>query len=675
MRAPLLVVVASLGMALPARADDLQATLGEPLVEVSHNVQVRLVDGVAVYTVLRRIRNDGQRHEEAIVSLTVPPGAAATGLRINASGVWYDAELLDTEEAAARYMELTGMGASTPRDPALLSWTAPGALTLQVFPVFPGGTSTVEYTFTAPMEYEDGRIVLWYPEPARGGALAATTFQIDAGHPDGDVRVERRVAMDGYEAATEGEGDRWTRISVAPPPIAEVAARYASFAVGWARTVFRLELDAAPVMEPAPKGAHVVFVIDASYSEGEEGIRAQLDIVRGYLANLPDASFDVVLFRRDAERLVGDLVPAKRLDEVLAGAARPRLAPGNGSNLDAGLALAAKTLAGVTGPARIVVLTDARLRRRFTVPSAVAALAGAPAGTVVHVVLRHAGGGAELAERRDDAHPLSPLAAAYGGMLLEITGDAPKGSGLAEVTLGLVRPIRIDGFTITGDGLADQLYEVPAVLDEGTGHRWTLLLGAAPAKLVLRGKIWGRAWQREVPVDAAFGARLPALVVGDPLLQELDPDEMRTVAYAGRAVSPETSYLAVEPGTRPSSAGIVRGGVSGGVGGSGGFGMMGSGAGGGGYMEADPPDRIGLLRKWLADGAAACVRRTGAAELEATITFEATADEIVDVTVAGPALTTVAAACLEDAAWAIRLDQRFRAEGERYVVPMRVAKR
>ena len=62
-----------------AGADSLATARSQPLREVSHAVDVRIVDGVARYTVRRSFANAGTVADEATVAIDLPPGAAATG--------------------------------------------------------------------------------------------------------------------------------------------------------------------------------------------------------------------------------------------------------------------------------------------------------------------------------------------------------------------------------------------------------------------------------------------------------------------------------------------------------------------------------------------------------------------------------------------------------------------
>jgi hypothetical protein len=176
-------------------ADTFNATLGQPLREVSHAVDVRLDEGVATYTVRRSFANSGQRHDEASVGIIMPYGAAATGLRIRSAKRWYRGELMERDQAAELYRELTGMGPHAPRDPALLQWVWANEVHLQVFPVPPGRTATVEYTLTAPTRYVGGRQVISYPRPDGDPSLAPPVMRV---FPES---ATANITVDGMPAA------------------------------------------------------------------------------------------------------------------------------------------------------------------------------------------------------------------------------------------------------------------------------------------------------------------------------------------------------------------------------------------------------------------------------------------------------------------------------------------
>jgi hypothetical protein len=180
---PLVCAVVLALLAAPASADVLGAALDQPLTEVSHAVDVSVVDGIATYKVQRVFANGGTKADEVRLEIDLPYGGAATGLRIRARDRWYDGELMEAEKAEKLYLELTGKGRWEPKDPALLYWRWADKLRLRVFPVMPGGTSTVEYTLTVPTRYERGKVFLSYPRLAEGAAdnLAVPVFTIRPG--------------------------------------------------------------------------------------------------------------------------------------------------------------------------------------------------------------------------------------------------------------------------------------------------------------------------------------------------------------------------------------------------------------------------------------------------------------------------------------------------------------
>ncbi len=795
---PLACAVVLALLAAPASADVLGAALDQPLTEVSHAVDVSVVDGIATYKVQRVFANGGTKADEVRLEIDLPYGGAATGLRIRARDRWYDGELMEAEKAEKLYLELTGKGRWEPKDPALLYWRWADKLRLRVFPVMPGGTSTVEYTLTVPTRYERGKVFLSYPRLAEGAAdnlavpvftirpgwgNAMTAIKIDgarkapgapivlarptepawlaaishtsgasyvasvvevedtaparrafaeatvtldiehtyrsdlrvalitpkgdevevfdgSGGSDNDVRgaftvdlpaktagvgawrlvVSDHAALDagtltawkltlGDKApvvvdasdlplfipdAPENESDGGVAmIELAPPPIDAVANRYGKVVASKAHAFGRLEIDAAPELRPLPKKAQVVFAIDASYSMDVEGVASQVALIKGYLAHVPDAEVEVVVYRRAAARLFGGFVPAGQVAARLAAAEQAgRLAPGNGSALDEGAKLAASLLATRKGALRMVLTTDNRLRGRWTNDLALAGLAAAPAGAVVHVVEANPEGFAvELT--RDDAHPLAPLALTHHGIAATVVGLGIGDKRLSERVLGLVRPVRIDHFAIGGLDLVNGKYDqsIPAVLDEGAGLRVVVAAATAPDKVELTGMIWGDKFRRVVTADAAFSKAAAAWVFSEDDHQDLSHEEMMTVAMMGKAVSPVTSYLATEPGVRPSVIGLEEGLAGFGVGsGMGGMGM--SGVGG---VPLPPPDPMTLLAR----AAAACVKRhQPAAGWAVHLDMETTGHEVVDV-VPGAGATTPVGACLLEAVWALPLPTSY----------------
>ncbi len=796
----------------PSRADELRSTLAQPLREVSHTVDVTVVAGVATYKVQRVFSNPGRTADEAGLAIDLPFGAVATGLRIKANEQWYEADLLERGRAAALYQELTGHGPYAPKDPALLQWLWADKLYLQIFPVLPGRSATVEYTLTVPTRYQRGRVWLSYPRaglqraepsaedarplvapvvtvrPAWGDAhmkvvidgkatqvgapvrlvlpprprwldavgnlatsgyvisrvtvpaseatsrvFAEATVELAIAHTyRSDLRVDlitprgKRVAVHAGEgggtndvngrfevklpAGEAGAGkwrlvvsdhaaldvgslDAWSlqlgptkaaqrfaakdlplfipdapesdseaglaAIELPPPPIDVVALRLGKVVASAAHAFLRLELDVAPELAPLPRQAKVVFVLDASHSLGAEGIAAQLAIVRAYLAHVPDARVEIVIYRRHAARLFGKLVPATEVPKRLKAAhVKGLLAPGNGSALELGAALAVEALAGQTGALRVVLLTDELLRSTLSPSLVLDALAKLPEDAIVHVVEPDVDetGADDLV--RNDAADLAPVAAAHHGIFARVIAGSQVHKALVERVLGLVRPLRIDHLAITGKGLGD--VGDRDTLFEGSGARWVVESEAVPGHVTLTGMIWGDPIRREVTVDENFSRAAAGWIFSEDRYGALSEAEQMIVALLAHAVSPVTSLLAIEPGTRPSTIGLPQGGRIR-------TGHYGVGSGTGGMMGHAAPDLAALLAPALARCREAQHPPAG---WSVTLDVETTLDEIVDVAVPKGDPTGMAD-CLVEAAWALRLGADFASSNDRFVLTLR----
>jgi subtilisin-like proprotein convertase family protein len=785
------VVIAVMAAGGIAHADELTATLEQPVVEVSHTVDIQLADGVATYKVRRQFANPGKRADEASLAIDLPYGAAATGLRIRARERWYDGELMERERAAALYHELTGLGAYRPKDPALLQWEWADKLHLQVFPVLPGQVSTVEYTLTVPTRYAGGRYWISYPRvatgsnehpgsrrlatpvvtvhPAWGDAMTPITIDgkpaardtavgltppphaawqdivgadpaasyvasaieiaasshttrpiktatvtLDIAHTfKSDLRVElvtpqgqtvtlhdrqggdanglhgpRAVALppgttgagtwqlvasdhaaldtgaiDGWSIAFGERADATTQaaadtpvfipdapesandagvaaISIAPPVIETWTARFGRVVASRQHAFARLEIDVAPQLAPLPSHAQVVFVVDASFSVGAAHLAAQLAVIRAYLSYVPDAEVEVIIARRHAIRRFGRFVSARAALAGLEGpAAQAAFALGNGSAIDEAARLAATALADRSGPRRIVITTDEMFRDALTPDAALAALAAVPPGTVVHVVIPTVDGDDRVTMTPAADERFAALATGHHGIHVELHGvPATAAKALAPVVLELVRPTKIDRLAVTG--LATDV----TTLHEGDGLRVFEGLPAAPEQLAISGLLWSDPIRKQLAPLGEFSRQAAAFVFGADEYHELSSDEMMTVALLGRAVSPVTSYVAAEPGTRPSTIGLDRGQ----------YGTIGHGSGGGvGYGSGtgslgSRPDLRGLIDP------AACERMLKPRDgWQVTLDVETTKDEIVDVSGGDRDAMT---ACLVEVAWRVRLD-------------------
>lgn len=441
-------------------------------------------------------------------------------------------------------------------------------------------------------------------------------------------------------------------IAVEPPVIKTWLTRFGRVVASDKHSFGRLEVDIAPRLSELPKQAQVVFVVDASYSVGEENLGAQLDVIRAYLAHVPDAEVEIIATRRKATRVFGSFVGAKQVEAKLAAArAGTTLALGNGSALDEAAKLAVSLVEARKGPRRIVLLTDELLRSSLSAPATLASLAKASKDTVVHVVVPRTTG-YPLEVVRDDTAALAPLATKHRGIFARIEAIYAKGQKeLVPVVLELVRPTKLENVVTTGVTLEEK------TLPEGAGVRLMLRGEKVTQSITLKGELWSTPVTKTLKPTTAFTKATAAFIFGLDEHQDLTPDEQMKVALLGRAVSPVTSYVAAEPGTRPSWIGLEGTGTGSGTG----FGSGAGGLGGGGSGRRPPPEIT-------IDSAACVAQHKPATGWQVDLVLETTYSEIVDVLTED---TGPMAACVVEAAWATVLDNRWYEQRETYTVTVR----
>jgi hypothetical protein len=373
---------------------------------------------------------------------------------------------------------------------------------------------------------------------------------------------------------------------------------------------------------------------------GAAQLAAQLDVIRAYLSHVPDAEVELIAVRRHATRRFGAFVPVKAALAALdADPDRGAFALGNGSAIDEGARLAAAALADRAGPRRVVITTDELFRDALSPDRALAAFAALSPDTVVHVVVPTVDGDDRVTLTPADDERFDGLATRHHGIHVALHGVPAAGKALAPVVLELVRPTKIDHLTVTG------VTTETTALHEGDGLRVFEGVASAPELISIAGTLWSDPIQTRVAPLAGFSRQTAAFVFGADEYHELSDDEQMAVAMMGGAVSPVTSYVAAEPGTRPSTIGIPDRGGFGTIGAGRGSGM-GYGTGGGSLGRR--PDLGALI-----DTDACEAQVKPAAGWRVALDVETTKDEIVDVIAgAGDAMT----ACVVEAAWRVRLD-------------------
>jgi hypothetical protein len=227
-----------------------------------------------------------------------------------------------------------------------------------------------------------------------------------------------------------------------------------------------------------------------------------------------------------------------------------------------------------------------------------------------------------------------------------------------------VRPLRLHRFGLTVPNLDfdGNLGELPTELDEGQGVEALLVEKSAAPRLIAEGRLWTERVSMAIERDTSHDKLWSALVFGSERLEDLSEEEMMTLAVKGGAVSPVTSYLAIEPGVRPSTEGIDWGTGQG----------FGSGRGRlGGHSVSSVPlivhstERADFLREAIAKDWRRCGGRPGGA----TVDLETTLAEIVHVeSVRLADDEPLLERCLREAVWTLVLPAFFDKESEDFEI-------
>ncbi len=590
----------------------------------------------ATMRVRRTVWNGGDISDQATFFLNLPGGAAATGLRTLAytdgQPTWYTGELMEAEAAAEKYRELTGVGGYFPKDPALLSWRNQGTLALQVFPCLANQEKTVEYTLTLPTKWTKGQSVLSLPELGTGEVTPDVVVQSSLG----------KLLIDGEEAVkTDLSAPRV--IALEPRAVPVWSGLLAKVPVDDELTLAAYRVSAAKQISTLPEKARIVLLLDTSRSIDDDELSAYRTAAKAALSHFEsaDVKVHVASFNRTAVPLTDGFVSVADAQLALD---QQGLARGNGSEVEVAMRHAQSLLATapVDAARRVILFTD--LVTRETLTPEVAAKA-TPRGGVLHLVSLSGFG---LSLSPEEESPWSVVPRATGGLYFSGSAGPNEDANETKRTFEeLVRPTRLHKLVVrSGTTVLDT---APLELLEGESFDWREIGATSFDKLSLSAERWSTPIAKEITPDAGFGRREAALAFGNELHWSLSDEQMMKLATFGGAVSPVTSYLAIEPGVRPSTEGLEDTGI--------GFGS-GSGRLGGSHRTKPPAlffdakDALTTLLKPLADGCGGGIT---------SVTVESTWREIVEVTVAtsDDAAAVARRTCMTEAVWGAELPVGF----------------
>lgn len=642
-------------MSLPAAADEVSGMRSELLVERAHDITLTMHRDHAELVVRRTVHNGAEKSDQATFMIDVPDGAVATGLRtlgsLGGKPHWFSGELMEAETAAEKYRELTGIGGFYPKDPALLSWRSQKLLALQVFPCLGEQSKTIEYTLVVPTHYAHGAFHV--EMPALGTESLLASYKVRAA----DTRDELLVGKAPPPPVVRPERDAPLDIALVPRSLPPLGGELVETEFAPGRVLTRYAVRTAPRLSEVPRGARIVLALDASLSTDSGFIdRAKLAL-DAYLSHFEDAEVELLLFHRKIARAFGGFVPVadarKRLEAL-------EVRRGNGSEIDRALYEADGMLVGYGArrQRRIVLVTDGLGRSGLNAERLRAATGSS--GASVHVGILEAGfPGLD----RDDDHPWARGLKPNHGLVWRARSPAKRSDDVRNAYEEWARPTRLHGFRLAAPNLdlAERLERRPPELGEGQGIEALFVEKSALERLVAEGELWTEPVSATIGRERAGGKTWSALVFGSNTLWDLSEPEMMTLATKGRAVSPVTSYLAIEPGVRPSTEGIDWIGT-------------GMGAGGLGVIRRGSTVVSGMApsldrEAFLRDAIAKDWRRCGGRPFGVSVSFETTVAEIVHVeSVELAEDDALLERCLREALWDLVLPVSFTEEWETYTI-------
>lgn len=168
--------------------------LGEARFPLSLNrleVRVRIEEDLAVTTVEETFFNPAEATLEGLFRVRLPDDAILSRFAIDRRGNYVDGYVKERETARRDYESKVYEGST--HDPALLEWEAPGQYKARLYPLPPGSTRKVLYTYSQ-----------WLPLAGPGKSLRAYRFPMGAAAGAGaPVIQELHIEVDAKKANAE----------------------------------------------------------------------------------------------------------------------------------------------------------------------------------------------------------------------------------------------------------------------------------------------------------------------------------------------------------------------------------------------------------------------------------------------------------------------------------------
>ena len=636
-------------------ADELRGNRDpDGFVEREHSIRALAHEGYLELIVQRTLENLGKQVDEASLQIDLPGEQVATNLRtqgvVGGKIVWFQGELLDADVAASRYEYLTGYGQSLPKDPAWLYWTSPYSLELQVFPCPPHQPKTVEYRLIVPMAYADGKYSAEFVSLGGEGQRAA--IELSAVEPRHRVSVNKHELSPGSRIKLPSDAET-IQIDLVSQHAALVQGELAEVALGTGRSYLRAELRAKPKLSLIPRDAYLVFVFDMSRSVGDSWA-SQRHLFEQVAWQFPNAKIALLGFDRTLRRITEGFVSLDVAQEKLnAFPTQTR----NGSRADLALKAATELFVRSKLPrerTRLFILSDARVAEKIGSVDIESMIRQLPATVQLAQVSQ-----SSCQVKHAPDMPWIEAVESTSGTAWSVSTLEGGRACQADVE-ELARPKRLFVKAITLEGAITHV-ERPETLDEGQAFVHEAIVNGSARLLGFEAKLWGKLVSSQFRPDATMSRIRAALATTNEAFDLTDP-ELQRLAQHGGAVTRLTSYLAIEPGVRPSREGFG-GGVGSGQGFGSGLGQLGA------SHTTVSHEKLFNRQAYIEQAVDEARKYCGVRFLRATVELETNFTELLDVVRAEvPDAPPSASGCLIERLWELALPAQFNQQHATFAV-------
>ena len=336
----------------------------------SVDVHADIQDQSAKVRVSQVFRNPSSFPMEAQVLFPLPEGAAVSGLTLLVDGKEMAGKLMGHDEARRIYEDIVRRR----RDPALLEYMGRDLFQTSVFPVSPGGQSTVQLQYSQLLKKDSGLIAFGLPlgtvkhsekpvehltvsvniaAPAPIRTVYSPTHEVDIARPDGS-RATVKLSLNNVTAADDFRLLYSTDSS--PVGLNVISYKPENNEDGYFALLATPDTRADHAVKLAKT---VVFLCDRSGSMSGPKI-AQVKSALNYLVRQldPADTFNIVAYDSEVEAFRPELQRANAAAVEAAIAWVDGISAGGGTNIDGALHTSLRMLTDSSRPNYLLFMTD-----------------------------------------------------------------------------------------------------------------------------------------------------------------------------------------------------------------------------------------------------------------------------------------------------------------------------